>query len=256
MLIKHLSKSQIFLYTECSLKYKFQYVDLLPRPFISSGMAFGSSVHAALEWLHKEKLKGEEVSFERFVKIFEADWYSQKIDTDLRFKNGDTWETLKLKGKEILSLYFNDPIKKVVAAEYAFEVPLINPRTKEELDIPLNGIIDVIEDGDVVGEFKNTAKAIDATALLTNLDLTVYAYAYWMLFSKEVRGLKIINFIKNKTAKKETLESSRGMKDFERLFCLAQKVLQGIRSSLFYPHVNFMCADCEYVPQCREWQGN
>lgn len=256
MLIKHLSKSQIFLYTECSLKYKFQYVDLLPRPFISSGMAFGSTVHAALEWLHKEKLKGEEVSFERFVKIFEADWYSQKIDTDLRFKNGDTWDTLRLKGKEILSLYFNDPIKKVVAAEYPFEVPLINPRTKEELDIPLNGIIDVIEDGDVVGEFKNTAKAIDATALLNNLDLTVYAYAYWMLFSKEVRGLKIINFIKNKTAKKETLESSRGMKDFERLFYLAQKVLEGIRSKLFYPRVNFMCGDCEYVPQCREWQGN
>lgn len=254
--IKHLSKSQIFLYSECSLKYKFQYVDLLPRPFISSAMAFGSSVHAALEWLHKEKLKGSEVCFDRLVKIFEADWFSQKVDTDLRFKNGDTWDTLNLKGKEILSLYFNDPIKKVVAAEYAFEVPLVHPRTQEKLDVPLNGIIDVIEEGDVVGEFKNTARAIDAKALLNNLDLTVYAYAYWKLFSKEAKGLKLINFIKNKTAKKETLESSRGMKDFERLFYLAEKVLQGVRAKLFYPHTSFMCGDCEYVPQCRAWQGH
>lgn len=255
MAIKHLSKSQIFLYSECSLKYKFQYIDVLPKPFMSSGMAFGSSVHAALEWYHKKKIEGAAVTFEKFAKIFEADWYSQKIDTNLQFKNGDTWDTLRLKGKELLSLYFNDPIKKVVATEYAFEVPLINPRTREELDVPLNGIIDVIEDGDVVGEFKNTAKAIDAAALLNNLDLTVYAYAYWMLFSKEVRGLKLINFIKNKTAKKETLESSRGMKDFERLFYLSRKVLQGIRSSLFYPHTSFLCGDCEYAQPCREWQG-
>jgi len=116
MVIKHLSKSQIFLYSECSLKYKFQYVDGFPKPFKASALAFGSAVHAALEWLHKKKLRGEEVSYERLVKIFEADWYSQKIDTDLHFKNGDTWEILKLKGKELLSLYFNDPIKKVPVA--------------------------------------------------------------------------------------------------------------------------------------------
>ena len=130
MCINHLSKSQIYLYTECSLKYKFQYVDKIPRPFISSALAFGSTVHSALEWIHKEMLKGRKVTFERFEKIFKADWYSQKIETDLRFKSNDSWETLLLKGKEILNLYFNNPIKKVVAAEYAFEVPLINPRTR------------------------------------------------------------------------------------------------------------------------------
>ena len=31
MPIKHLSKSQINLYMDCSLKYKFQYVDMLPK---------------------------------------------------------------------------------------------------------------------------------------------------------------------------------------------------------------------------------
>ena len=256
MLIKHLSKSQIFLYTECSLKYKFQYADELPKPFKASALAFGIAVHAALEWLHKEKLKGEEVSYERLVKIFEADWYSQKVDTDLRFKNGDTWETLKLKGKELLSLYFNDPIKKVAAAEYAFEVPLVNPRTKEKLDVPLNGIIDVIEDGDIIGEFKTSARSMDAVSIKNNLQLTAYAYAYQVLFNKEVQGLKIINFVKNKTVKKETLKTTRGADDFERLFYLARMVLKGIRSNLFYPRFNFMCADCEYVPQCRAWQGH
>ena len=100
--------SQIYLYTECSLKYKFQYIDKIPRPFISSGLAFGSTVHSALEWMHKEMLKGRKVSFEKFEKIFKSDWYCQKIETDLRFKNSDSWETLLLKGKEILNLYFKN----------------------------------------------------------------------------------------------------------------------------------------------------
>jgi putative RecB family exonuclease len=256
MAIKHLSKSQISLYMECSLKYKFQYVDELPKPFKASALAFGGSVHSALEWLHKEKLKGVEVSFERFVRIFEADWYGQKIDTDLHFKNGDSWDSLRLKGKEILGLYFNDPIKKVVAAEYPFEVPLINPRTKEKLDIPLNGIIDVIEDGDIIGEFKTSARSMDEASVENNLQLTAYAYAYRFLFNKEAGGLKIINFVKNKTVKRETLKTSRGPEDFERLFNLSRMVLKGIRSQLFYPRYNFMCADCEYVPQCRAWQGH
>lgn len=255
MAIKHLSKSQITLYQECSLKYKFQYVDELPKPFKASALAFGSAVHAALEWLHKERLKGAEVSLERLVKIFQADWFSQKVDTEITFKNGDNWESLRLKGQEILGLYYNDPIPKVVAAEYPFEIPLVNPRTKERLEVPLNGIIDVIEDGDVIGEFKTSARSMDEATVSNNLQLTAYAYAYSVLFNKEARGLKIINFVKNKTVKKETISTTRGPEDFERLFYLARMVLKGIRSQLFYPRYNFMCADCEYVPQCRAWQG-
>ena len=51
MPIEHLSKSQISLYMDCSLKYKFQYIDNLPKPFKPAGLAFGTSIHSALEWL-------------------------------------------------------------------------------------------------------------------------------------------------------------------------------------------------------------
>ena len=54
----HLSSSQINLYLLCSLKYKFIYLDKLPKPFKSSGLMFGSAMHSALSWVHKEKING------------------------------------------------------------------------------------------------------------------------------------------------------------------------------------------------------
>ena len=163
---------------------------------------------------------------------------------------------LLLKGKEILNLYLSAPVKKIVAAEYPFEVPVVNLETGERLDVPIQGIIDVIEEGDSIGEFKTAAKSMDQQTLLNNLQLTVYAYAYKRMFKKEAKRLKVINFIKNKNPKMEVLETSRGQKDFTRLFFLAREVLAGIRSNIFFPRFSFLCADCEYADYCRDWQGN
>ena len=43
-----ISVSQVNAYLGCPLKYRFQYVDKIPRPWRVAAMAFGSSVHAAV----------------------------------------------------------------------------------------------------------------------------------------------------------------------------------------------------------------
>ena len=52
----HLSASQMNLYFQCSLKYKFQYLDKLPKPFKASGLVFGSAIHLAISWVHKNQI--------------------------------------------------------------------------------------------------------------------------------------------------------------------------------------------------------
>ena len=47
-----ISVSQINLYRTCSLKYRFQYIDQLPRLVRAAGLVFGSAVHKALEWFY------------------------------------------------------------------------------------------------------------------------------------------------------------------------------------------------------------
>ena len=56
--MESISASQLSCYLGCSLQYKFRYVDKLPRPWRAASMAFGTSIHAAIEWFHRERMAG------------------------------------------------------------------------------------------------------------------------------------------------------------------------------------------------------
>jgi putative RecB family exonuclease len=255
-MMDHLSSSQINLYLQCSLKYKFQYIDNLPKPFKPSGLAFGSVIHSALSWFHKEKLNGNKVSLERLYRIFEADWYSQKLDTDIRYKDGEEEMKLVVMAKEMLGLYFQNPVKEVKGTEVPFLVPLINPLDGNELGISLEGIIDLIEGDETIVEFKTSQQSINSGDIEDYLQLTCYSYAYEMLYQRPPKLLKVINFVKTKKPKMITLETKRNKSDYQRLFHLAQQVLKGIKSQIFFPRPSFWCKDCEYEEQCKAWEGS
>lgn len=255
-MIERLSASQINLYIQCSLKYRYQYIDQIPKPFKPSGLAFGSVMHSAIEWFHKEKMKKKEVSFEKLLKIFETDWFSQKVESEIRFKDGEDEMKLLLTGKEMLRIYFHSSLEEIQGAEIPFHVPLLNLSTGEELGISLEGIIDLIEKDDVIVEFKTSSRSMDPESLNDYLQLTAYSYAYRVLFGKEPQILKVINFVKARTPKMVVIETSRERKDYERLFYIAREVVKGINEGVFFPRPSFMCKDCEYEDLCKEWEGN
>ena len=49
----HISHSQIFTYLNCSLKYRFQYVENKPPERISIALPFGTAIHAAIEMYYR-----------------------------------------------------------------------------------------------------------------------------------------------------------------------------------------------------------
>jgi len=237
----------------CSLKYRFQYIDELPKTFKSSGLAFGSVMHSSLEWFHKEMMKGKEIPIEALYKIFEVDWYAQKADVEIRFKDSEDDMRLMVLGKEFLTLYYNAPLRKIKGAEISFHnLPLSS--NGDKLDVPLEGFIDLVEEDDTIVEFKTSARKIDAQTLKDQLQLTAYSYAYEMLFRKRPKSLKIINFVKSRTPKMHVLETTRTQADYEKLFSMARDVLKGIRAEIFFPRQSFMCKDCEYGGPCQTGQ--
>ena len=251
------SVSQLNLYLTCSLKYRFQYVDRLPRLYRAASMVFGSAIHKALEWLHKERKAGRNPPLDQLLRTFGADWHAQCLDNEIRFANGDDPEKLILKGKELLSEYYRMPASRVKDAELFFQIPLVNPETGEVLGIPLRGVIDLIEEDDVIGELKTSLKSWSLADLPDNLQLTAYSYAYEVLFGRPTKDLKGINLVRTKQPKVQTLITGREKKDYERLFCLAKEFLRGIRAGVFIPNRGcWMCKDCEYDQDCREWTGN
>ena len=251
--MEYLSSSRINLYLNCSLKYKFHYIDKLPKPFKSSALIFGSAIHSAISWLHKERMNGNEVTLERFIRIFDADWYVQKDDSNIRFKDGEMEMMLLVVAKEILGLYFQNPIKEVKGSEVPFSIPMIDPSSGKELGINLDGFFDLIEDGDAIVEFKTSAQTMHQDDVDDHLQLTAYSYAYEKLYHKPPKVLKIINFTKHKKPKMLVFETWRDEADHKRFFSLASQVLEGIKHQVFFPRQSFMCKDCEYAEPCRDW---
>ena len=77
---RSISVSQVNAYLCCPLKYRFQYVDKIPRPWRVAAMAFGSSIHAAVEWFHKERVAGGSPELTKVLQVFDADWYAQNVE--------------------------------------------------------------------------------------------------------------------------------------------------------------------------------
>ena len=252
----YLSSSRINLYLLCSLKYKFQYIDELPRRFKSSGLAFGSAIHSTLSWYHKQMMNGNGITVDRLHKIFDADWYSLKSENEIRYKSGEEEMKLIVLGKEMLAQYFELPKGKVKGTEIPFSIPLINPENGRGAVIEIEGVIDLIEEDDTITEFKTSAQTMDPKEVENHLQLTIYSYAYERISHKQPKSLKIIDFVKSKKPKLITMETKRDKEDYQRLYFLAGQILKGIEQRLFFPRPSFMCKDCEYAKQCQAWKGN
>jgi putative RecB family exonuclease len=250
----HLSNSQINLYLLCSQKYKFQYIEKLPKPFKASALAFGSALHSALSWLHKDRMNGSHATLDRLYRIFDADWYSQRVDADVRFKEGEDDMKLALMGKEMLSLYFKEPPKKLKGTEVPFIVPLVNPSNGEILDVKLEGFFDLVEADDTIVEFKTSAQVLSLSDIDASMQLTAYGYAFEHLHGRMPKGFKLVNFVKNKKIRMEVTETTRGKSDLVGFFTVAEQVLKGIRSGVYIPHTGYWCKDCEYRAQCPIWK--
>ena len=253
--MENISCSKMNLYLLCPLKFKFHYIDRLPKPFRPSALAFGGSLHATLCWLHRQRMNGGDVSVDKLYKIFDADWYAQKIGAKFRYKNGETETGLTIMAKEMLSLYFVRPHRKVRAAEQTFCVPFVNLVTGEKLLVNLEGVIDLIEETDSICEFKTSAQTMSQRDLDNHLQLTAYSYAYEMLYRRPPRTLKLIDFVQTKRPKIIPLEADTQKLDYQRFFYLAKQILKGIRSGVFFPRTSFMCKDCEYAKPCKTWRG-
>lgn len=106
------------------MKYCFQYVDRIDRPWRPAALAFGSSVHAAAEWLRKEQLAGRVPDAEAVLAVFDADWYAQNVEP-LVIPKQDSKESLGAKGRAMFRLYTEHALSRTPkSAEKRFTVDL------------------------------------------------------------------------------------------------------------------------------------
>lgn len=249
-----LSVSRVNAYLGCSLKYRFQYIDQIPPPWRPAALAFGSSVHAAVEWFHRERLAGRTPDPDAVVKVFEADWYAANLDP-IVFSEKDSKEILAEKGREMLALYVDETDGKLpLLTEDRFEIDLVDPETGEVLDVRLRGVIDLVEADGTLVELKTAARAFDTGSLERHLQLSTYALVRF-LATGAVPPLRIDALLKTKVPRLEHLSAARTVEDLAWTARLIESVARSIQAGCFFPNPSWRCGECEYFAHCQKWRG-
>jgi putative RecB family exonuclease len=251
-----LSVSQVNAYLACPLKYRFQYVDKIPRPWRVAAMAFGSSVHAAVEWFHKERLAGRSPPDADVLSIFDADWYAQNMEP-LVFSERESKDSLAEKGRAMLQLYVEGqagtPSPQCV--EHPFEVELHDPETGEFLEVAFRGFVDLIEADGTVVDLKTAVRSLEAGGLERHLQLSCYALAY-QIQTGVIPRLRLDMLLKTTRPRLERLPTSRTLAELSWTAQLIREVGVAIQTENFFPSPSWRCTECEYFAHCQAWRGN
>jgi putative RecB family exonuclease len=249
-----LSVSQINAYLGCALKYRFQYVDKIPRPWRVAAMAFGTSVHAAVEWFHRERLAGGSPELMEVLKVFEADWYAQNTEP-LVFFASESKDSLAEKAKAMLQLYVESANGvKPAAVEQPFELDLADPETGEVLEVRLRGIIDLVEEGETLVDLKTAGRTLESGSLERHLQLSTYALAH-LLIHGSIPRLRLDMLLKTAKPRLERHETTRSLEELSWTARLIREVALAIETEHFFPNPSWRCTECEYFAHCQQWRG-
>jgi CRISPR/Cas system-associated exonuclease Cas4 (RecB family) len=212
-------------------------------------------MHTSIEWLNRQRIAGRIPRLDELLRIFEADWNSQKVDNVL-LKGEDSEEILLSQGRELLRQYHADldGREKPQAVELPFRTDLVDLENGEVLELPLVGAIDLVEQGDNLVEMKTTGRSYTQIMLDQHLQITAYAYAFERLYRRKP-NLILEFLLKFRKPRIERAEVSRSEPDFVRLFHIAKGVLKAIGSGNYHPNPGWQCAECEFFEACQRWRG-
>jgi putative RecB family exonuclease len=249
----HLSYSQINCYMTCPLKYKFNYIDRIEPPFVSSALTFGSCVHEAVGAFYQSCLEGDPLSTGQVHDVYRQAWESHSKERPIRFFNGDTAETLATKAKRMLEVFHEsfDPGVQIIGIEEPFEVDL-GKRIP-----PLVGWIDAVElapDGTVsVVDLKTASKRYSDNTVHSNVQLTCYSLGAQTLgFNGDTR-FRLDVLLKTQHPELIRYETTRNDTDRERFLKLVKSVWQGIKKEVFFPKADWQCGQCPFLDHCKNW---
>jgi putative RecB family exonuclease len=251
--IQHLSYSQISTYLMCGLRYRFQYVDLIPPAFTASSLVFGQAIHEAVGAFYQQHLIGDKLRPDEMVDVYRQAWLSRD-GAEIRFFNGDNENTLLEKARRMLAVFHEsfDPSTQVLGIEEFFEVQLA-PEVP-----PLHGYIDLIEqtsEGRItVADLKTCAKKLSASQAHSNLQLTAYAVAAGELgFDPDELTLRLDCVTKTKNPELVRHETTRTQEQRARFVKLVKHIWQAIERHAFFPREDWQCGQCAWAKPCAGW---
>ena len=248
----HFSVTQLNTYLACPYKYYLSYEEKLRWEKVPSGVAFGSAMHRTIEEFNKALGNGgmEETAA---IAFFTDQWNTESGRDEIEFRNPDEREQLMDKGRRLIQLYsqqFAD--MKPQAVERSFRLPILDISTGAfEASRDILGRIDLVADSGVI-EIKTSGRSINQRTVDTSLQLTLYSWAYRMIFGSEEKSLKTVALLKTAKPTVQIVETYRTTEDHSRLMELISQVIRAVELRVFYrnPATRYGCDGCVYRIAC------
>jgi putative RecB family exonuclease len=264
----HISYSQIFVYLNCSLRYRFQYQENRLQERISVNLPFGSAIHSAVSRFYDTfRTKGTIEPLSILQDLFEDALTLELDHTEVPIifkKEAPDRDSVISLGKAMVEAFY----KEIDLSGYkvvGVEVPL-SARLFTDLgvatDLKLAGIIDVLlmdqNQELLVVDYKTVVRAKDQDTV--NQDLQFSAYAYLLCANKYAFPTAPVKcrmdvIRKLKVPKLEFYSTVRTAQDRKRFAKIANVVLRGIEQKVFLPNKSYLCSDCSYVRVCGLWSA-
>lgn len=251
--INHFSYSQLNAYMMCPLRYRLQYVELIPPAFTTSALVFGSAVHEAVAAFHHQHLLGDALRPDQMLDVYRQAWASRNGE-EIRFCNGDNKESLQEKALQVLTVYHDsfDPSVEILGIEEFFEVNISNT-------VPVfQGFIDLIEQGSggtvTVVDLKTAARKLSNGQADSNLQLTAYSIGAAELgFNRDQLTLRLDVVTKTKNPELVRYETTRTDQERNRFCKLVTSVWHAIERETWFPRQDWHCQQCAWAEPCAKW---
>ncbi|MFC1833748.1 RecB family exonuclease [Thermodesulfobacteriota bacterium] len=251
--IDHFSYSQLNTYLMCPLRYRLQYVELIPPAFTTSALVFGSAVHEAVAAFHHQRLLGDTLGPDQMLDVYRQAWTNRNGD-EIRFCNGDNEEALQEKASQVLTVYHEsfDPSVEILGIEEFFEMSI------NDTVPPFQGYIDLIEQGSggnvTVVDLKTAARKLSNGQADSNLQLTAYSVGAQSLgFNPDQLTLRLDVVTKTKNPELMRYETTRTEQERERFCKLVTSVWHAIERETWFPRHDWQCAQCAWSEPCSKW---
>ena len=245
------SASRLNCWLQCRLKFCFRYVLKIPKPK-TPALHYGSVVHLVLQQWNMMRWRLQAIDMNGLKQVFETGWKDQvNIDWD-----GEE-EAQKTSAWAVLQQYFTDTPIKANEMPEAVEVPVEADLAKHGLPV-LIGVLDLVRFGGRIVDFKSAAKTPDNNMALhqNGVQLDCYSVLYRESTGKREAGRELHHLIKTKVPKIIITEAGP-MLEYQqhRLFRLMEDYVEGLDRGDFIPAPGFGCMGCEYLGNCRRWDG-
>ena len=248
---KTASASRLNCWLQCRLKFWFRYVLKITKPK-TAALHYGSVVHLVLQSWNIARWRKQPFEIAKLKQVFDQGWADQtQIDWD-----GEEQDQ-KNSAWSVLERYFTDTPIKANEMPEAVEVGVEADLSHHGLPT-LIGVLDLVRAGGRIVDFKSTGKTpdIEMALHLNSLELDCYSVLYREATGKQEAARELHHLVKTKVPKVIITTTGPMLDDQQtRLFRVMEDYVDGLGRGDFIPSIGLQCAGCEFVHECRSWNG-